>query len=709
MSNNGKLVSDYFGSNIFSVDKMAQTLPPNAFHTVMNVIEKGGKLDKDTANLVAVAMKDWAVAKGCTHYTHWFQPLTGFTAEKHDSFIDYAENHQVIESFSGKQLIQGEPDASSFPSGGMRSTFEARGYTIWDPTSPAFVMEYPHGNTLCIPSVFVSYTGETLDKKAPLLRSIQVLNASALEMLKLFENPATRVFSTLGVEQEYFLIDRRYFLARPDLRQTGRTLFGVPPAKHQQLEDQYFGNIPERAFAFMTEIEEESYKLGIPLKTRHNEVAPNQFEIAPIYEDVNVAIDHNQILMDLMERVAARHNLAVLLHEKPFAHVNGSGKHSNWALATDKGENLLNPGSTPHSNLQFLVFLVSTIKAVHDHAPLLRAAIASASNDHRLGANEAPPAIISVFLGESLTNVLNDLMDGNTPSKTDQAWLSARIDKIPEIRRDNTDRNRTSPFAFTGNKFEFRAVGSSQTPSTAITALNTAMAQKLDELRAEIGKELSAGKDFNTAVVDVLRATLNRAKAILFEGDNYSNEWQKEAKRRGLPNVKTTPDAVEAILGQAAETLYTEYKIFNARELEAIYHIDMENYIKQITIEAGVTADMARTFYLPGVVRYLGEVSATLASLKAAAGSKDPGVRSLIALVKKISAAAASLQHETDKLEKMTAAAEAKEAVKAKGKSFGDVKVQCEKIRDIVDELETLTAHDHWPVPHYRDMLVGLC
>ncbi|HLP17544.1 MAG TPA: glutamine synthetase III [Bacteroidota bacterium] len=708
MSKNGKLVSDFFGSNIFSLERMAQLLPPNAFHTLQNVIEKGEKLDKETANIVAVAMKDWAVTKGCTHYTHWFQPLTGFTAEKHDSFIEYAENHQVIESFSGKQLIQGEPDASSFPSGGMRSTFEARGYTIWDPTSPAFVMEYPNGNTLCIPSIFVSYTGETLDKKAPLLRSIQVLNKSALSMLQLFGNPATRVFSTLGVEQEYFLIDRKYYLARPDLRQTGRTLFGVPPAKHQQLEDQYFGNIPERAFAFMTDIEAESYKLGIPLKTRHNEVAPNQFEVAPIYEDVNVAIDHNQILMDLMDRVAARHGLAVLFHEKPFAHINGSGKHSNWALATDTGENLLNPGKTPHSNLQFLAFLVATVKAVHDHAPLLRAAIASASNDFRLGANEAPPAIISVFLGESLTNVLNDLLGGITTSATDQAWLSAGIDKIPEIRRDNTDRNRTSPFAFTGNKFEFRAVGSSQTPSTAITVLNTAMAQKLDEIRCLIETEVSSGKEFNTVVVEVLRNVLNTSKRILFEGDNYSNDWQKEAKRRGLPNIKTTPEAVEAVIAKDATKLYTDYKIFNERELEAVYHIDMENFIKQITIEAEVAIEMATTFYLPGVVRYLGELTQAVAGLKSVAGAKDSGVKSLTVLAKKISGAVTKLQGETAKLGKLLAAAEAKGDMKAKGKAFGEVKLQAEAIRDLVDELEEITAHNHWPVPHYRDMLVGL-
>ena len=516
MTKPAKPVSSYFGENIFDLPKMQQMLPKNAYEKILNVIHRGDKLDRDTANIVAIAVKDWAVAKGCTHYTHWFQPLTGYTAEKHDSFMDYGENGKVIESFTGKQLIQGEPDASSFPSGGIRATFEARGYTIWDPTSPIFVLEYPHGNTLCIPTVFISYTGDTLDKKAPLLRSIEALNQSALRMLKHFNNPATKVFSTLGVEQEYFLINREYYEQRIDLKQTGRTLFGKTPAKHQQLEDQYFGNIPESAFAFMTEIEREGYKLGIPSKTRHNEVAPNQFEIAPIYEDVNVAIDHNQILMDLMDRTAKRLGLAALLHEKPFAAVNGSGKHSNWALGTDKGENLLNPGKTPQSNLQFLVFLVATIKAVYKYSKLLRAGIASAHNDHRLGANEAPPAIISVFLGDLLSRVLKDLETGKVTDKSDGGWLSIGIDKIPEIPKDNTDRNRTSPFAFTGNKFEFRAVGSSQSPSTPITMLNTAMAASLDEIREQIEALNAKGKDFNSSVVEVLRKSISESKKVLF-------------------------------------------------------------------------------------------------------------------------------------------------------------------------------------------------
>jgi glutamine synthetase len=710
MSKNVKPVSSYFGENIFDLAKMQQMLPKNAYEKILNVISKSEKLDKDTANIVAIAIKDWAIAKGCTHYTHWFQPLTGFTAEKHDSFIDYdySNGGKIIETFTGKQLIQGEPDASSFPSGGIRATFEARGYTIWDPTSPIFVLEYPHGNTLCIPTVFISYTGETLDKKAPLLRSIDALNQSALKMLKHFNNPASKVFSTLGVEQEYFLIDREYFNERPDLKQTGRTLFGRTPAKHQQLEDQYFGNIPERAFAFMTEIEFEAYKLGIPLKTRHNEVAPNQFEVAPIYEDVNVAIDHNQILMDLMERIAQRHGLAVLLHEKPFANVNGSGKHSNWALATDKGENLLNPGKTPQSNLQFLVFLVSTIKAVFKHSKLLRASIASAHNDHRLGANEAPPAIISVFLGDLLTRVLEDLEKGKVTDDAPEAWLSIGIDKIPDIPKDNTDRNRTSPFAFTGNKFEFRAVGSSQSPSTPITVLNTAMADSLDEIRGLIEKSMESGKDLNTAVIGVLRKTFSESKKVLFGGDGYSDAWQKEAAKRGLPNIKTTPDAIESYNTKEAKELFSKQKVLNERELEAIYHIDLENYVKQVDIEARVAKKMASTMYFPAVATYVTELCETASGLKSVIGAGDKSYKTVKDLVKQVAVLMTGIQTETANLEKILTNAHNQKDVKKKALAFVAVKSQCEKLRAPIDELEIMVAGDLWPVPKYADMIVGL-
>ncbi len=708
MSKQVKPVSTYFGENIFDLPKMQQMLPKSAFEKIQNVISKSEKLDRDTANIVAIAMKDWAIAKGCTHYTHWFQPLTGFTAEKHDSFIDYGDGGKIIEAFTGKQLIQGEPDASSFPSGGIRATFEARGYTIWDPTSPVFIMEYPHGNTLCIPTVFISYTGETLDKKAPLLRSIEALNQSAMRMLKHFNNPASKVFSTLGVEQEYFLIDREYYNSRPDLKQTGRTLFGRTPAKHQQLEDQYFGNIPERAFAFMTEIEHESYKLGIPLKTRHNEVAPNQFEVAPIYEDVNVAIDHNQILMDLMDRIAQRHNLAVLLHEKPFASVNGSGKHCNWALGTDKGENLLNPGKTPQSNLQFLVFLVATIKAVYKHSRLLRASIATAHNDHRLGANEAPPAIISVFLGELLTRVLDDLEKGKVTTNTDEAWLNIGIDKIPEIPKDNTDRNRTSPFAFTGNKFEFRAVGSSQSPSTPITVLNTAMAESLDDLRTQIEKLVGGGKDLTSAIVTVLRKTIAESKKVLFSGDGYSDAWHKEAAKRGLPNLKTSPEALTAFLTKEAEHLFTQYKVYSERELEAIYHIDIENYVKQVEIEAQVAKTMATTLFFPAGTTYITDLTQTVDGLKSVVGRSDKGVKTITTVVKNISSLVSRLHLELTALEKQLAAARKVEDIKKKGSTYLGVRKQTEVVRGIVDTLEESVSADLWPVPKYSDMIVGL-
>jgi glutamine synthetase len=708
MNKNPKPISSYFGENLFDAEKMMRVLPQHAYERLKNVIEHGGQLDLETANIVALAMKDWALGKGCTHYTHWFQPMTGFTAEKHDSFIAHGNNGKVVESFSGRQLTQGEPDASSFPSGGIRATFEARGYTIWDPTSPAFVLEYPQGNTLCIPSIFVSYTGETLDKKAPLLRSIQALNKAALGILKFFNNSATRVFATLGVEQEYFLIDRSYYLKRPDLFQTGRTLFGNAPAKHQQLEDQYFGNIPERAFAFMTEIEQEAYKHGIPLKTRHNEVAPNQFEAAPVFEDVNIAVDHNQILMDMMDRVARRHGLTVLFHEKPFAHINGSGKHCNWSLATDKGENLLDPGKTPQSNLQFLIFLVSTIKAVHDHSRVLRAAVASCANDFRLGANEAPPAIISVFVGGLLTKVLEDLAGRRITPDTDEAWISVGIDKIPQIPKDNTDRNRTSPFAFTGNKFEFRAVGASATPSTAVTVLNTAVADALTEARENIGRLLAKGKDFNTAAVTVLRRMINDSKKVLFEGDNYSKGWEREAAQRGLPNVETTPEALDALFDKDALQLFTKHAVHTEREIHAQYHIEMENYIKQVDIEARITRDMALTMILPAGVKYMNNLTSCADGLRQSLGGKHRTVKSILALLGNVAALVDELRKELRGLEVLLTTARSKKDLRARALAFVDAKTQCENVRKVVDSLEEIVPDEHWPVPKYRDILLTL-
>ncbi len=701
-------VSSYFGENNFDMEKMAGALPGHIYARLRQLVERGGTLDMDMANIVAVAMKDWAMARGCTHYTHWFQPMTGFTAEKHDSFIAYSETGRVIEAFTGRQLIQGEPDASSFPSGGIRATFEARGYTIWDPTSPAFIVEYPHGNTLCIPCIFISYTGESLDKKAPLLRSLQALNTAAMGVLRYFRNPASHVSSTLGVEQEYFLIDQASCRKRPDLLQTGRTLFGRAPAKHQQLEDQYFGNIPERAFHFMTELEEEAYKHGIPLKTRHNEVAPNQFELAPIFEGVNIAVDHNQILMDMMDRIARRHDLAVLLHEKPFAHINGSGKHCNWSIATDSGENLLDPGKTPESNLQFLVFLVSTIWAVHRHARELRASIASCANDLRLGANEAPPAIMSVFVGEMLTRVLDDLAAGTTSATKDLAWISVGIDKIPQVPRDNTDRNRTSPFAFTGSKFEFRAVGSSSTPASAVTVLNTAVADGLTHFSDEIAKRMDRKKKFTAVAVEVLRQMVKTSKSILFEGDNYSEKWAKEAERRGLPNLRTTPAALDTLLDPKAVAMFTRFGIYSKREVESRHHIDMEHYVKNAGIEADVTRDMALTMFLPAAARYAGELASGLAGARAQMGDNGPGTKALSAILRKVGADIDRLHGAVTKLDGMISAARAIPDIGKQGAAFVGVRSQCEKVREVVDELESLVADEHWPVPKYRSVLLPL-
>lgn len=687
---------------------MKQYLPSGTYEAVKRLTRKGEKLDARAADQVAEALKEWAVDRGCTHYTHWFQPMTGTTAEKHDSFIRTDDKGRVIEGLSGKELIQGEPDASSFPSGGLRSTFEARGYTIWDPTSPAFIVEYPHGNTLCIPSVFVSYSGDALDKKAPLLRSSEAVNKAALSMLELFSNKAEHVISTLGVEQEYFLIDRHYFQDRPDLMQAGRTLYGIPPAKHQQMEDQYFGNIPERAFAFMTEVEAEAYKLAIPLKTRHNEVAPNQFEVAPVFEEAGLAVDHNLILMDLMERVAARNGMACLFHEKPFARVNGSGKHCNWSLATDLGENLLNPGRTPESNLQFLTFLVATIKAVHDHSKELRAAIAGAGNDLRLGANEAPPAIISVFVGELLFRVLNDLAEGKVTQTADQRWISMGIDRIPEILRDNTDRNRTSPFAFTGNKFEFRAVGASATPATAITVLNTAVASSLIEIKKAITAQMSSGKPFTTAAIEVLRTTVQATRKVLFEGDNYSKEWQEEAARRGLPNLKTSPEAFPAILSDSSVQMFTELKVLSKRELESRFHINMEAYIKAVEIEAGLVENLAMTRIVPDAARYLALLTNTAHSTKEALGGADIGVTGISNLAKKVSQLIGSVLTSVDDLKKAAESAHHIEDMAAKGLAFVKVREALTNVRDHIDGLESIVDRTEWTSPRYEEMLIGL-
>ncbi|MDD4356600.1 MAG: glutamine synthetase III, partial [Smithellaceae bacterium] len=563
-------VSKYFGEDTFNNKVMKEKLPKDTFRKIMDAINENQILDAETANIVAHAMKEWAIEKGATHFAHWFQPMTGITAEKHDAFADPCGPGAVIERFSGKQLVQGEPDASSFPSGGIRATFEARGYTAWDMSSPAFIKRNGISTTLCIPTAFISYTGQVLDKKTPLLRSIRALNKSAVNMLKLLgAKNVKRVYSNLGPEQEYFLIDMDYYYKRQDLVLGGRTVVGAPPAKGQELEDQYFGSIKERISSYMHDVEEELFKLGIPAKTRHNEVAPSQYEIAPVYEEANLAVDHNQLVMDTLKYVAKKHRLAALLHEKPFAKINGSGKHVNWSMSDDNGNNLLNPGSTPQDNIQFLVFLIATVRAVYKHADILRAAVASYGNDHRLGANEAPPAIISVFLGEQLTKILSNIEKGTVTKATREEIIDLGISSLSQVSKDNTDRNRTSPFAFTGNKFEFRAVGSSQNIASPTLVINTIVAESLDELAEKI--KARGTKNINQAVFDVLKKEIKLIKPILFNGDNYTREWEAEAKKRGLPNEKITPHALKALIADKALNLFEKYKVLSNAELKSRY------------------------------------------------------------------------------------------------------------------------------------------
>jgi glutamine synthetase len=559
-------ISDYFGVNVFDKQKMKEFLSKDAYSVIIDSIDNGVPIPRDMAEQVASSMRSWAMGKGATHYTHWFQPLTGTTAEKHDAFFEPTADGGAIERFSGDALAQQEPDASSFPSGGIRNTFEARGYTAWDPSSPAFII----GRTLCIPTVFVSYTGEALDYKVPLLKALSALDKAAVDVCHYFDKGIDKVNASLGIEQEYFLVDIALFNARPDLFLTGRTLFGHMSAKNQQLEDHYFGSIPSRVYAFMQEMETEALQLGIPLKTRHNEVAPSQFECAPVYEEINLAIDHNQLLMDIMDRVAKRHNFKVLLHEKPYAGINGSGKHNNWSLITNTGRNLLSPGKTPKNNLMFLTFFVNTIKAVHEHADLLRASIASVNNDHRLGANEAPPAIISIFLGSQLSEVLDEIDTSRLSKKIkEENSLWQGIPKIPQILRDNTDRNRTSPFAFTGNKFELRAVGSSANSASPMTILNLIMADQLKKFKVEVDKLIKKGEKKDVALMTIIKRYIKESRNVRFEGNGYSDDWEKEAERRGLANIKTTPKALDAFISEKAQLLFAETGVYTRREVHA--------------------------------------------------------------------------------------------------------------------------------------------
>ena len=699
--------SDSFGKNVFNLDAMRATMPGDYFKKLQTAIKQGATVERSVADAVASAMKTWAMTKGATHYTHWFQPLTGATAEKHDSFFDLNSDGRPMENFKGSALVQQEPDASSFPNGGIRNTFEARGYTAWDPTSPAFIIETAGAKTLCIPTIFVAYTGEALDYKAPLLKSLAALEKAALDVCHYFDKDVQRVNTTLGIEQEYFLVDKALFDARPDLVLTGRTLFGHGPAKGQQLEDHYFGSIPPRVHGLMLEYEEEANRLGIPLRTRHNEVAPNQFECAPTFEDANLAVDHNQLLMDVMQRVAAKHNFRVLLHEKPFAGVNGSGKHNNWAMSTDTGVNLLAPGRKPKENLQFLTFFVNVIKAVYEHGALLRASIASASNDHRLGANEAPPAIMSVFVGSMLNSVLDELERTATVplGKGDNIYLKLGIDKIPAILLDNTDRNRTSPFAFTGNKFELRAVGSSANCSSAMTVLNAIVADQLIEFKQEVDAAIESGKKKEVAIVDVLRDYVISSKAIRFEGNGYSQEWEDEAARRGLPNVRTTPEALDALVTPEAEALFARHKIFSKVELHARHEILLEDYIKKIQIEGRTMGDLAVNHIIPTAIAYQTELINNVRGLREL-GLDDENSQVTIDTIKAISGYIATIKKGADAMTESRKVANKIEDTHARAVAYCEtVKAHFDTIRRAADKLELLVDDEDWPLVKYRELL----
>lgn len=700
-------VSDVFGSHVFNDRAMREFLTSNAYEAVRDAIVNGSQIPREKADQIAAGMKAWATSLGATHYTHWFQPLTGATAEKHDSFFEPTGEGRAIEKFNGSQLVQQEPDASSFPSGGIRNTFEARGYTAWDPTSPAFVM----GNTLCIPTVFVSYTGEALDYKTPLLRAMNALDKAATAVCQYFDKNVTKVYPTLGWEQEYFLIDTALFNARPDLAMTGRTLLGHAPAKGQQLEDHYFGSIPERVIKFMQELEYECYKLGIPVKTRHNEVAPSQYELAPVFEEINISVDHNTLLMDLMDKVARRHNFRVLLHEKPFAGINGSGKHNNWSLATNTGKNLLSPGRTPKSNLMFLTFFVNTIKAVHDYADLLRASIASAQNDHRLGANEAPPAIISVFIGEFLTSVLNELekVEGGSLSPEQKTELKLNVvGRIPEILLDNTDRNRTSPFAFTGNKFEFRAVGSSANCAGPMTVLNSIVAEQLTRFKREVDTLLFQGMKKDDAIFNVLKNFIISSKSILFEGDGYSEEWVREAERRKLANIKTTPHALKAFIDQKSIDLFEKHEIMNEREVHARYEIMQEMYFKKIQIESRVLGDMAGNHIVPVAIKYQNTLIENVRALKEILPADEFAevAKEQLDMIKEISKRVSTIMSLKDEM--IQTRKECNKIYDAEKRAISyceKVLPYFQKIRYEVDKLELMVDDQLWPLPKYRELL----
>jgi len=699
--------SQYYGENVFDISTMQKYVSKEAYKSVLESIEKGIKIDRRMADQVAAGMKAWAMERGATHYTHWFQPLTGNTAEKHDAFLHIDSQGKPFENFDGKLLVQQEPDASSFPSGGIRNTFEARGYTAWDPSSPAFVI----GDTLSIPTIFVAYTGEALDYKTPLLNSLTALNKAATEVCQYFDKNVTKVHANLGWEQEYFLIDESLCLARPDISLTGRTLMGHASSKDQQLEDHYFGSIPIRVKRYMQELEIEAHKLGIPIKTRHNEVAPNQFEFAPIFEEANLAVDHNQLIMDLMKTIARRHKFRVLLHEKPFKGVNGSGKHNNWSMATDTGVNLLSPGKNPKSNMQFLAFLVNTVKAVYDNSDLLRASIASASNSHRLGANEAPPAIVSVFLGQYLTKMLADL-EGRVSEKKmtpdEKTDLKLDIGKIPEILLDNTDRNRTSPFAFTGNRFEFRAVGSGANCSSPMTALCTAVADQLAQFKVDVDALIEKGVKKDEAIFQIIKKYSIHSRAVLFEGNNYSDEWALEAERRGLSNIKNVPLALDALVSEKTRKLFERTKVLTNRELEARHHILLDDYTLKIQIEARVLGDLSMNHIVPTGVKYQTELINNVRGLKELFSQEEYEslAKGRLDVIREVSAHISSIKLKVNEMVEARKVANKLESPHEKALAYSNtVAPFLEEIRYHIDKLELIVDDEMWPLPKYREML----
>jgi len=706
-NNNNQQVSQYYGSNVFGLDAMREFLSEEAFNSIQNSMHQGTIVERKMADQVAACMKAWAQSKGVTHFTHWFQPLSGATAEKHDGFFEPIEGGRAIERFSGNALVQQEPDASSFPNGGIRNTFEARGYTAWDPTSPAFIW----GETLCIPTIFISYTGESLDFKTPLLKSLHAVDKAATDVCQYFDKNVTKVIATLGWEQEYFLVDSALYNIRYDLQQTGRTLFGHAPAKGQQLEDHYWGSIPERVSAYMRDFEYESHLLGIPVRTRHNEVAPAQFECAPVFEETNLAVDHNLLLMDVMEKVAIRHNFRVLMHEKPYAGVNGSGKHNNWSLATNTGKNLLSPGKTPKTNLQFLTFFVNTVKAVYEHGDLLRASIASANNDHRLGANEAPPAIMSVFLGEQLSKVLDELeksVHSGKMSPEEKTALKMNIGRIPDILLDNTDRNRTSPFAFTGNKFEFRAVGSSANCGGPMTVLNSIMAEQLVTFKKDVDALMNKKVEKDEAIFQILKKYIIESKKIRFEGNGYGDAWKAEAKKRGLNNIPTTPDALEAMISKKTLAMFESQGILNHREQEARYEIALETYTKKIQIESRIIADMVSNQIIPAALNYQKSLVESVRGMKEILSPAEFKVvaKSQLELIKEISEKVTIIKTEADLMTEERKKANNLDNAKKQAHAYCEkVKPYFESMRYNVDKLEGIVDDATWPLPKYREML----